>query len=201
VTVGTPSIGGNCYPFGCGYTGEYQQVYGSSAFNGPIAINNVQFFPSSNWPANDNTGSFTLAFYLTSRPVDGLSTNPATNETTLLSSFGTFVPGASYSFTGNSFTYDPSLGNLLLDISTAGAPSDSNILYYSSVSGDAMSNLYRSGGTGALTTSSNGLVTQFSSVNSAVPEPSAWAMMLVGFGAVGASMRGQRVRKVLAQIA
>jgi len=33
-TVGTPSIGGNCYRFGCGYTGEYQQVYGSVAFSG-----------------------------------------------------------------------------------------------------------------------------------------------------------------------
>lgn len=35
----------------------------------------------------------------------------------------------------------------------------------------------------------------------AVPEPSTWAMMLLGFGAIGLSMRGRRRRPVLAQIA
>src|SRR3954468_5677648 len=89
VTVGTPSIGGNCYPFGCGYTGEYQQVYGSTAFSGPMNINTVEFF----FPAGGNswTGTTrrpTLAFYLASQPVNGLSTNPASNEAVLLSNFG-----------------------------------------------------------------------------------------------------------------
>jgi hypothetical protein len=200
-TVGVPSLGGNCFPFGCGYTGEYQQIYGSSAFSGPITIDTVQFFPSASWPLNDNQGSFTLSFYLTSAAVDGLSTNPLANETTLLSSFGTFVPGTSYSFTGNAFTYDPSLGNLLLDITTPGAPSGSNVLYFSSTRGDPMSNLYRSGGTGALTTGTNGLVTTFSQTP-AVPEPGTWVMMLIGFAAVGFSMRRRgAAARALQQIA
>jgi hypothetical protein len=201
VTVGTPSFGGNCYPFGCGYTGEYQQVYGGSAFGGPITINTVEFFPHDSSTLTSNGGTFTLTFYLTSRPVDGLSTTPASNETTLLASFGTFVPGMSYTFTGNSFTYDPSLGNLLLDITTTGAPSDSNSLNFSSVNGDPMSNLYRSGGTGAFTTGTNGLVTRFGQVDSAVPEPSTWALMLLGFGGVGVSLRRRRADASIAQIA
>ena len=41
VTVGTPSIGGNCFPFSCSYTGTYQQVYGASAFSGVTTINTV----------------------------------------------------------------------------------------------------------------------------------------------------------------
>jgi hypothetical protein len=191
VTVGTPSFGGNCFPFDCGYTGEYQQVYGSSAFSGPTTINTIEFFLTPSSPVSSNLSSFTLSFYLTNKAVDGLSTSPSANETTLLSSFGTFIPGTSYSFTGNSFTYDPSLGNLLLDITTPGAPNGGNAFYFSSVTGDAMSNLYRSGGTGALTTGSNGLVTRFSQVE-AVPEPATWAMMLLGFGAMGFSLRRRR---------
>jgi hypothetical protein len=201
VTVGTAdSFGGNCLPFACGYTGEYQQVYGASAFSGPITIDTVTFFPRPDAAADNNTGSFTLRFYLTSRSVDGLSTSPATNETVLLSSFGTFVPGTNYTFTGNSFTYDPSLGNLLLDITTPGAMSLSDSFYFSSSSGDAMSNLYRSGGTGALTTSTNGLVTRFSNAG-AVPEPSTWAAMVFGFGAVGFGLRRKRKQRHLAQAA
>lgn len=200
VTVGTASIGGNCFPFGCGYTGTYQQVYGASAFSAPTTINNVEFFASPSFPLGSNGSTYTLNFYLTSKSVDGLSTNPADNRTTLLSSFGTFVPGASYSFTGNSFSYNPLLGNLLLDISTSGSPGDTNALSFSSLSGDAMSNLYRSGGTGALTTGTNGLVTRFAQV-SVVPEPGTWAMMLLGFAGVGMSTRRRRGALGLPQIA
>ena len=200
VIVGTPSIGGNCYPFGCGYSGEYQQVYGSSAFTGPVTINTLEFFfPANGNPWTDNTGSYTLSFYLTNQPVNGLSTNPAANKGTLLSNFGTFTPGLSYRFVGNSFTYDPSMGNLLFDVIASGTPSDSNALAYSNASGDAMSNLFRSGGTGAFTTSSNGLVTRFAST--AVPEPSTWALLILGLFAMGTVMRQRNRREVLRQIA
>ena len=37
-------------------------------------------------------------------------------------------------------------------------------------------------------------------VNSAVPEPGTWAMMLLGFGAIGVSMR-RRKRVTIAQVA
>jgi len=36
---------------------------------------------------------------------------------------------------------------------------------------------------------------QFGALNSAVPEPTVWAMMLVGFGGLGAAMRGSRRRR------
>jgi hypothetical protein len=36
---------------------------------------------------------------------------------------------------------------------------------------------------------------------SAVPEPSTWALMILGFGAIGLTMRGRRRRTVLAQVA
>lgn len=202
VTVGTPTIGGLCVPFGCSYSGVYQQVYGSTAFSGPTAISTVEFlFPQYGNPWTDNTGSYTLSFYLTSQPVNGLSTNPAANATTLLSNFGTFTPGLSYTFTGNNFTYDPALGNLLMQVVSSGTPDDSNALAYSNATNDAMSNLYRPLGGGALTTGSNGLVTRFASA-SAVPEPSTWALLILGFFALGTVMRQRKTNdRILHQIA
>ncbi|UUR07682.1 PEPxxWA-CTERM sorting domain-containing protein [Sphingomonas glaciei] len=38
------------------------------------------------------------------------------------------------------------------------------------------------------------------SISAAVPEPSTWAMMLIGFGAIGASMRRRRTVSALAQM-
>lgn len=51
-----------------------------------------------------------------------------------------------------------------------------------------------------LTSSSNAFEIDNVAINSAVPEPSTWAMMLVGFGAVGFSLR-RRSRVALAQVA
>ena len=35
-------------------------------------------------------------------------------------------------------------------------------------------------------------VTEFTTVAAAVPEPSAWALMLMGFGALGGALRSHR---------
>jgi hypothetical protein len=36
---------------------------------------------------------------------------------------------------------------------------------------------------------------------SAVPEAKSWALMILGFGAIGLTMRGRRRRTILAQVA
>ena len=117
----------------------------------------------------------------------------------MLSDFGTFTPGLSYTFVGNSFNYDPALGNLLMQVNSTNTPSDSNALAYSAATNDAMSNLYRPLGGGALTTGTNGLITRFSNTP-AVPEPSTWTLMLFGFFAVGTVARQRKV-PVVGQIA
>jgi hypothetical protein len=196
VTVGTNSVA-NGFPFTVPYSGIYQQVYGASSFSGPISINTVSFFPQEGQVLAPNSNSYTLSFYLTNSAVDALSTDPAANETTLLSNFGTFVPGNSYTFTGNAFTYDPTLGNLLMLVSTNSSASSGGLQASFSTT-DTISRLFELNGTGPLTTDSEGLVTQFS-LTSAMPEPGTWAMMLIGFGAVGFTMR--RRNAGLAQLA
>ena len=49
ITIGTAQSG-NCYPFMCNDSGtssgvsiDYQQVYTSSAFSGPVMINSITF--------------------------------------------------------------------------------------------------------------------------------------------------------------
>lgn len=47
----------------------------------------------------------------------------------------------------------------------------------------------------------NGSYSGTLNVNPAVPEPATWAMMLLGFGAIGFSLRSRRGHRALAQIA
>src|SRR5215469_8622352 len=46
VFVGLPADPGtgNCFPFGCAYSGEYQQVYASNQFSSPVVILGLEFF-------------------------------------------------------------------------------------------------------------------------------------------------------------
>lgn len=139
VTVGVADDG-NCYPFMCNDSGtssgqsiDYQQVYAASAFSGPVKINSETFY----WifgqtvvtpPGSDTLlgGTYVFSLSTTSKAVDGLngtdlSDNLGSDNTEVASitipaggtSFGT-----SYTFDNTTdFTYDPSKGNLLLDIS------------------------------------------------------------------------------------
>lgn len=126
VTVTGPSNGANCFPFGCKadarFAGtRYQQVYSASAFAGPIDITGITFFRSPQFGGPLNTGSFDLYLSTTSAAVDGLNTTDFdANLGAPTSYFGTFVIGglapAELTFSGNSYSYDPAAGNLLLDL-------------------------------------------------------------------------------------
>jgi hypothetical protein len=54
---------------------------------------------------------------------------------------------------------------------------------------------------GNLGTSGNGSYVGNINITTPVPEPATWAMMIIGFGAVGAGMRRSRKRPALAQLA
>ncbi len=105
------------------------------------------------------------------------------------------------------FTYDPSKGNLLLDVTipvgtnvsgpgfflasydTANRENDGVYSVNSVFDGNATSGVANTAGT----------ITQFTgkTLAQAVPEPASWAMMLIGFGVVGGTLRTRRRTAVL----
>src|SRR5580700_8947415 len=135
VTYGTFDIG-NCFPFMCNGSGliagpaiDYQQVYTAASFAGPAAITAVDWYWDAPDSANDYLLGGTYAFYwgyAALGSVDNLSSTLANNYTSGRNFLGsTFVPagGIHYSpvlsLSGIDFNYDPSLGDLLIEVVAA----------------------------------------------------------------------------------
>lgn len=186
--VGLPADpgGGNCFPFGCAYNAEYQQVYTSSAFSGPITITGLEFFntQSNSHSTSLPSGTFTI----------DLSTTTTADWNTLSGTFGSNV-GADNAqvFSGSiaqpwtfgdtltitlstPFSYNPADGNLLMDVVGSGVSIPGGPTYFDVNSTDStVGRVYCSGGIACSTGSvenNYGLVTDFVSSTSPVPEPS-----------------------------
>ncbi len=143
--IGLPSTASNAFPFGGTATvnpTRYQQVYSSAAFSGPIDIGTVKFFRET--LAGDlASGTFTLSFSTTSVAVDALDTVNFNNNLGLDNQLfvSQVLPGGPapsvLSFTGTAFHYDPTLGNLLLDIQVSGFSHSGAWAGFASRDGDA----------------------------------------------------------------
>jgi len=124
ITLGAPATGRNGFPFGMVAGGSagarYQQVYSSGQFAGPMTITEINFFLHT--AGNLADAVFTLSFSTTSALVDALNTvnfdaNLGVNNALVTSvDLGGAAAPAVLSFGGAPFAYDPSAGNLLLDI-------------------------------------------------------------------------------------
>jgi hypothetical protein len=191
LTVGAPTANaGNCYPFSCfasethpGPGNLYQQVYGASSFgSSPGVVFSVSFF-NANLPFGDgnmDSASYDVSFWTTALGPDGLTTSAAANRGTLLSDWGSYSLGGAMPQTltlnGTPFLYDPAQGNLLMQVQVTGLTFPES--YQSFFEVDAS----------GLTTSR-----YFDYNVTSVPEPAAWAMMLVGFGLVGLATRRRQI--------
>lgn len=200
LTIGLPadSNTGNCFPFGCSYTGEYQQVYTKSQFSGPIKITNLEFFNTKfDFGATAmNSGNWAISLSTTSRDWNSLSTTFSSNiggDNTLVFSGNLSQP---WTF-GNTlvinlstpFTYDPSLGNLLMDVFATSTTAAGGQIFFDTngvpTPNTVMGRVYiRSDANHTITVDNGyGLVTEFSTGPQSVAEPA--TMMLFGFGLVG----------------
>jgi RHS repeat-associated protein len=114
---------------------EYQQVYPASAFGSPISITELAFPWNSVFSngagytgGGTTSGQYQISLSTTSKTAATLSTNPKDNlgpDNTLFANFAG-GPNANPLLTieagtggGTAFSYDPSKGNLLLDIVVA----------------------------------------------------------------------------------
>jgi hypothetical protein len=135
----------NAFPFSAPsggnytYNGEYQQLYSSADFSGPIAISSISFestqdvlyYPDGTYAATfgspgPQTYDFTISLSTTDASLDALSTNYADNEgsgfTTVFN--GTLTENLTDSGnvfdlvipTSAPFEYNPANGNLLMDV-------------------------------------------------------------------------------------
>ena len=191
--------GANSIPFGSTTGGYYyQQVYNAAGFNSPMGINQITFYDSL-YPGGTSRGG-TFDIYLS-------TTNAAIS--TFDTSNGVAVPYYSDTFTNvfhgvlpvtadgrldfnlsALFNYDPTQGNLLLTIRSFDLFEGNGFF----LDVDKNNGITNSRFSAYPYDWNQGLVTGFNdSIASAVPEPSTWAMMILGFVSVGiATLRRRR---------
>jgi len=191
-------------------TPTIQTVYSRSLFgSSPVLISAIDFFLASTSYANAQTYTITLS--TSARAVGSLSSTFSDNLGADAAVFYTGVPGnPAYpgtwvSFTGTDFLYDPSLGDLLVQITH---PTSDDRLYssYDGATADAQRVYTFNDGatTGTVSNPGYAMAARFTlnaASVAAVPEASTWAMMILGFGVIGLRIRRRRRTEIVAQIA
>jgi len=206
VVVGLPATTGegNCFPFGCSYSGEYQQVYSASQFSGPVTISDLEFYNTQydSGATAMNSGTWDISLSTTSADWDTLSStfasNIGSNNTEVFS--GNLYQSWAFGDTltidlTTPFTYNPANGNLLMDVEVSGATAPGGSIFFdTNYENDYMARLYCYGGscggstTGAVDTGI-GLVTGFSTTTATIPEPSSLLLLLSGLTTLGGFLR------------
>ena len=191
-TVVTGGTGiANAYPFGNYPEGQYaagsqyQQIYSSADFSGPVTITGIAFASTSTSTPGANVYNFNIGLGTTSSTPANPSSTFAGNGTTTQVFSGPLT--APLTATGNfdltiplttPFSYNPSQGNLLLDV-VLNSNTTGTTTYFVSGNANDVGRVYQAGGIGLATAAGNsGLETEFIAI--AVPEPSTSGSIAMG---------------------
>lgn len=191
----------NCYPFQCNDSGsnvgqsfDYYEIYNGSAFSGPTSFSQISFQANPNFSQGPGVlnGSYNISFATTTAALgSGFPVAPLANVATFFNgALGGNYAGV-FAINGTNYNYDPSNGNLVMHVVVNNqdnvANGTGNGYMWADYTGSSVSRAYdnthgNAAGVGAL-------VTTF---GSGTPEPAAWALMLIGFGGIGAMLRHRR---------
>jgi hypothetical protein len=183
IIIGTANTK-DLHPFGIGlsgsnlYTGEFQQIYASTAFAETMTIYGVAFRSGAPQLATADY-DLTVSLGTTAR------TSGAPGTTFISSLTPVFSGDSPQVFTGARdfdlvlnftvpFTYNPADGNLLLDVVMVSA-SSATVAYFDAQERSPVMGTLWSDGNSVLGTGNYGLVTEF-----AIPEPSTFALLGLG---------------------
>ncbi len=189
-TVDANPLHSNAAPFGnLQASFFYQQVYDDSAFSGPITISELTFYNSALPGGVPNPGAFQIYLASTNQPVGGIVNNiPDLASATLVydAALPSLTNGELDFSLSHTFTYNPAPGNnLLLIVRNFNFSASASPLFLDSdTSNTVTSSRHYSGPNGTSGNLRSGLVTGFNENVTAVPEPSTWAMMILGFAGV-----------------
>ena len=204
LTIGISGGSGTSVPFNynfsqssVGQSIDWFQIYDASAFSGPINFDTITFFSTINSPTQVVTGNYIITFGTTSAALGSGSVPSQSNVSTFFSgSLSAANVTGGFSISGATYSYDPSAGNLLMEILVTDQSVGSIHGYFDADDANAGVGGYSvattsiwvakdpGNGGAQIAIAAAGMVTKFDSP-SAVPLPSALPLLASGLGGLG----------------